>query len=40
MPLTPAQVAQAVALVDQGLTQREVAIALNVPRASMQYALK
>lgn len=40
MPLTPAQVAQAVALIDQGLTQREVATVLNVPRSSMQYALK
>lgn len=40
MPLTPAQVAQAVALINQGLTQREVAIVLNVPRSSMQYALK
>ncbi|CAK1592751.1 unnamed protein product [Parnassius mnemosyne] len=40
MPLTPAQVAQAVALIDQGLTQREVAIVLNVPRSSMQYSLK
>ncbi|KAL0859656.1 hypothetical protein ABMA27_010775 [Loxostege sticticalis] len=40
MPLTPAQVAQAVALINQGLTQREVATVLNVPRSSMQYALK
>lgn len=40
MPLTSDQVAQAVILIDQGLTQREVAIALNVPRSSMQYALK
>lgn len=40
MPLTPAQIAQAVALIDQGLTQREVAVVLNVPRSSMQYALK
>ncbi|XP_038209023.1 uncharacterized protein LOC119830186 [Zerene cesonia] len=40
MPLSPAQVAQAVALVDQGLTQREIATILNVPRSSMQYALK
>lgn len=40
MPLTAEQVAQAVALIDQGLTQREVAMVLNVPRSSMQYALK
>lgn len=40
MPLTSEQVAQAVTLIDQGLTQREVAILLNVPRSSMQYALK
>lgn len=40
MPLTTEQIAQAVALIDQGLTQREVAIVLNVPRSSMQYALK
>lgn len=40
MPLTPSQVAQAVALIEQGLTQREVAVILNVPRSSMQYALK
>ncbi|KAL0895252.1 hypothetical protein ABMA27_011406 [Loxostege sticticalis] len=40
MPLTPAQVAQAVALINQGLTQREVATVLNVPRSSMQNALK
>lgn len=40
MPLTPAQVAQAVALINQGLTQREAAAALDVPRSSMQYALK
>ncbi|KAH9635591.1 hypothetical protein HF086_012260 [Spodoptera exigua] len=40
MPLTPSQVAQAVALIEQGLTQREVAVILNVLRSSMQYALK
>ena len=40
MPLTSAQVAQAVALIDQGMTQTEVAAALNLPRSSMQYVLK
>ncbi|KAL0829645.1 hypothetical protein ABMA28_003151 [Loxostege sticticalis] len=40
MPLTPAQVAQVVALINQGLTQRKVATVLNVPHSSMQYAVK
>ena len=40
MPLTPTQVAQSVALIDQGITQREVTAALKLPRSSMQYALK
>lgn len=40
MPLSPSQIAQAVALVEQGMTHREVATILNVPRSSMQYALK
>ena len=40
MQLTPAQVAQAVTLIDQGMTQREVAAALNLSLSSMQYALK
>ncbi|CAH2087783.1 unnamed protein product [Euphydryas editha] len=40
MPLSPSQIAQAVSLVEQGMTHREVATILNVPRSSMQYALK
>lgn len=40
MPLMPYEVAQAVVLINQGLTQREVATVLNVPRSSMQYALR
>lgn len=40
MPLTPEVVAQAVALVGQGLTHHEVATILNIPRSTMQYALK
>lgn len=40
MPLTAAQVAQAVLLTDQGRTQREVAAILNVPRTTLRFALK
>lgn len=40
MPLSPSQIAQAVTLVDQGMTHREVATVLNVPRSSTHYALK
>lgn len=40
MPLTAAQVAQAVLLTEQGRTQREVATTLNVPRTTLRYALK
>lgn len=39
MPLTAAQVAQAVISIDPGLKQHEVATVLNVPRSLMQYAL-
>lgn len=40
MSLTPAQVAQAVALIDEGLTQRQVAARLNVARSNLKYAVK
>lgn len=40
MPLTSAQVAQAVLLRSQGRTQREMAESLNVPRTTLRYALK
>lgn len=40
MPLTEAQVAQAVLLKQQGCTQREIAATLNVPRTTLRYALK
>lgn len=40
MPLTDAQVAQAVLLTDQGRTQRDVAAILNVPRTTLRFALK
>lgn len=40
MSLTPAQVAQAVLLVEQGHSQRQVATILNVERSNVKYALK
>lgn len=40
MSLSPEQVAQAVLLVEQGQTQREVAPILNVSRSNLKYALK
>lgn len=39
MPITAAQVAQAVILTEQGRTQREVAALLNVPRTTLRRAL-
>lgn len=39
MPITAAQVAQAVLLTEQGRTQREVALFLNVPRTTLRHAL-
>ncbi|KAJ8731827.1 hypothetical protein PYW08_014557 [Mythimna loreyi] len=40
MPLTSAQVGQAVLLRSQGRTQREIAENLNVPHTELRYALK